>query len=101
MANSGPNTNGSQFFITTAPTGHLDGRHVVFGRVADEESMRVVEAVERVGSRSGATRAPVRITDCGEESGSDGGDGDGDDDGDDDNGDDDGDDDGDDGKKDK
>jgi len=66
MANSGKNTNGSQFFVTTARTGHLDGKHVVFGKVADEESMAVVKAIERVGSGSGKTSVTVRITDCGE-----------------------------------
>lgn len=46
--------NGSQFFITTAMTTWLDGKHVVFGEVADEESMRVVRALEATGSAQGA-----------------------------------------------
>lgn len=66
MANSGRNTNGSQFFITTAATAHLDSKHVVFGKVADEESMAIVKAIERVGSGNGETSVPVRITGCGE-----------------------------------
>jgi peptidylprolyl isomerase len=67
MANAGPNTNGSQFFLTTAETPHLNGKHVVFGKVADGESMAVVRKVESYGSKpSGATKAPVVIADCGQ-----------------------------------
>lgn len=68
MANAGPNTNGSQFFITTVVTGWLDGKHVVFGEVADEESMKVVKAIEATGSTSGKiqyTKDPV-ITKAGQ-----------------------------------
>ena len=64
MANAGPNTNGSQFFLCTAETSWLDGKHVVFGKVV--EGMDVVKAIEAVGSQSGATKAPVKIEACGQ-----------------------------------
>jgi cyclophilin family peptidyl-prolyl cis-trans isomerase len=64
MANAGPNTNGSQFFITTVATPWLDGKHVVFGKVTD--GMKVVQAMEAAGSRSGSTSQDVVIADCGE-----------------------------------
>jgi peptidylprolyl isomerase len=64
MANAGPNTNGSQFFLTTVATPWLDGKHVVFGSVV--EGMDVVSAMEQVGSRSGQTSEPVVIADCGQ-----------------------------------
>ncbi|KOO29770.1 peptidyl-prolyl cis-trans isomerase [Chrysochromulina tobinii] len=66
MANAGPGTNGSQFFICTVKTAWLDGRHVVFGKVSDDESMKVVKAVEAVGSQSGKTSKTVVIADSGE-----------------------------------
>ncbi|MFO1021812.1 MAG: peptidylprolyl isomerase [Planctomycetales bacterium] len=64
MANRGPGTNGSQFFLCTAKTGWLDGRHVVFGKVV--EGMDVVKKVENLGSKSGRTSAKIVVADCGE-----------------------------------
>jgi peptidylprolyl isomerase len=62
MANAGPNTNGSQFFITTVVTSWLDGKHVVFGEVADQESMKVVKELEAVGSGSGQVKTTFKPT---------------------------------------
>ena len=60
MANAGPNTNGSQFFLCTTATPHLNGKHVVFGKVTDD-TYHVVKAIEEVGSRSGKTSEEVKI----------------------------------------
>lgn len=64
MANSGPGTNGSQFFLCTEKTAWLDGKHVVFGKVT--EGMDVVRAIEAVGSQEGETSETVVVADSGE-----------------------------------
>jgi cyclophilin family peptidyl-prolyl cis-trans isomerase len=64
MANAGPNSNGSQFFITTVACPWLDERHVVFGKVI--EGMDVVKKIEALGSGSGKTHAKITIDNCGQ-----------------------------------
>jgi peptidylprolyl isomerase len=64
MANAGPNTNGSQFFITTVECPWLDGAHCVFGEVV--EGMDVVQNMEKQGTRSGNVKSEVKIADCGQ-----------------------------------
>ena len=65
MANSGPNSNGSQFFITFEKTPHLDGKHVVFGKAV--EGLEVLRALETVPTKGhDAPRIPVIISDCGQ-----------------------------------
>lgn len=66
MANAGPDTNGSQFFITVDKTPWLDGKHTVFGRVADLDSFHVVKKIEALGDPSGKTSKDIVIADSGQ-----------------------------------
>ena len=63
MANAGPNTNGSQFFLCTVATPFLNGKHTVFGQVID--GYNVIKAIEACGSRGGDTSGDIIIGDCG------------------------------------
>lgn len=63
MANAGPNTNGSQFFICTGDTPWLNGKHVVFGKVT--KGLDIIRKIETKGSDSGRPSADVKITNSG------------------------------------
>ncbi|KAF0852624.1 cyclophilin (peptidylprolyl isomerase) [Andalucia godoyi] len=64
MANAGPGTNGSQFFLTFVECPWLDGKHVVFGQVV--EGKELLPKLESLGSQSGKTKVPIEVSDCGQ-----------------------------------
>jgi cyclophilin family peptidyl-prolyl cis-trans isomerase len=64
MANSGPNSNGSQFFISFLPTNWLDGKHVVFGLITS--GLDILKKIEKFGSKSGKPTEKISVTACGE-----------------------------------
>jgi len=66
MANAGPNTNGSQFFLCTVKTAWLDGKHVVFGNVVGDTGLAIVKKIEGYGSGSGKTSEKIIVADCGQ-----------------------------------
>jgi cyclophilin family peptidyl-prolyl cis-trans isomerase len=67
MANEGPDTNGSQFFITVKKLNKLDGKHVVFGRVHDETSYKLIEKINtKYGREEGEPLGKVKIINCGQ-----------------------------------
>ena len=67
LANSGPNSNGCQFFLTCSKTDWLDGKHVVFGKVLDEESLLLVHKIENIPTGNGnKPKLPIVIEECGE-----------------------------------
>ena len=65
MANAGPNTNGSQFFLCFGATPHLDGKHCVFGQVSKDDK-KLLDVLEAIGSGSGKTSQPAYISNCGQ-----------------------------------
>ena len=66
MANAGPDSNGSQFFITVTDTPWLDGKNVVFGKVFDRTSFNVVKEIEALGTESGVPKSKIVIADAGQ-----------------------------------
>ena len=66
MANAGPDSNGSQFFITVTDTPWLDGKNVVFGKVLDRTSYAVVKEIETLGTETGAPKSKIVIADAGQ-----------------------------------
>mgnify|MGYP003386600823 CR=1 FL=1 len=68
MANSGPNTNGCQFFVTCGKCDWLDGKHVVFGKLLDEEALLIMRKIESVpvNANNNKPKLPITVEECGE-----------------------------------